>query len=82
MSAGSVLRLESVAPDYSIGSAMRSLEISARFESEVYELDKSNDSMDDESDCEGEFSREVSSNGDEKIVEQNIGTWAVFLEKQ
>ena len=32
---------------------MRSLEISARFESEVSESDKSDDSMDDESDCEG-----------------------------
>ena len=64
MSTGSVLGPGSVAPDYSVGSAMRSLEISARFELEVSESDKSNDSMDDDSNCEGEFFGEESRNGE------------------
>ena len=42
---------------------MRSLEILARFESEVSESNKSDDSMDDESNCEGEFSVEESRDG-------------------
>ena len=61
MSTGSVLGPGSVAPDCSVGSSMRSLEISARFEVEVSESDKSDDSMDDESDYEGEFSLEEES---------------------
>ena len=61
---------------------MRSLEISARFESKVSESDKSDDSMDDESDCEGKFSVEESRMVNGKVVEKNIGTWAACLEKQ
>ena len=57
----------SVAPNCSLGFAMRSLEISARFESEVFESDKSDDSMDDETDYEGEFSIEELRDGEWKI---------------
>ena len=56
-----------VAPDCSVGSAMRSLEISGRFESEVSESDKSEDSMDDKYDCVGEFSVEESRDGEWEI---------------
>ena len=48
---------------------MRSLEISARFKSEVYESDKSDDSVDDESDCEWEFSVEELEMENRKVVE-------------
>ena len=64
MSTGSVLGPVSVALDCSVGSAMRSLVISARFESEVSKSDKSYDLMDDDSDCEGEFLVEESRNGE------------------
>ena len=64
MSTGSVLGPGSVAPDCSVGFFMRSLEISDRFESEVSESDKSDDSMDDESDCEEEVSVEEFRHGE------------------
>ena len=46
---------------------MRSLEISTRFELEVSESDKSDDSMDDDSDCKKEFSVEKSRDGEWEI---------------
>ena len=53
-----------MAPDCLVGSTMRSLEISGRLESEVFESEKSNDSMDDKADCEGEFLVEESRDGE------------------
>ncbi|KAK9204780.1 hypothetical protein WN943_015044 [Citrus x changshan-huyou] len=52
---------------------MRSLEISGRLESEVFESEKSNDSMDDKADCEGEFLVEESRDDSGKEVGDGEG---------
>ena len=76
MSTGSVRGPGSVAPDYSIGSAMRNLNKKCLNQTNQMTQWMMNLIV------KGNFQERYLVMENEKIVLQNIGTWAVFIEKQ